>query len=888
MLKIGEVIRFARKKLYRHPRLGRYSLNDFARACHEFESRALKTENSTLKRKGRAFAAGSAYAGRLMSDMEDGTREISETHARIMEAVLELPPYFLASSYLDEQDVARAFEFLKSGLSPPRKMPDTGARIPAKTGRPPDHRTADSVSSHVVDPAPMDGDAIGGSDISFEAADSTFLTFPAGGAISSSRHRAIGEIEAFFERSEKHGGRGLLLLHGEYGTGKSFVSRRWWAIHGRHRFPSSAIRIDCSNKTINDITRELTSYLVREEREVFDESVMSFIRRRGSTFVLFDQVSLEGPETLFRRGNFISPVDLVHAMAPLFAARVGLKVLLSVRADAQSVEQLRIEEHLPANILCDSTELRALDAEEGAELFRLQGLSVLSEPMLGYLSRRLGGIPLCITAAAQQLKDCDSSAEREAYCLNLGSLGDPSPAIKVFFDQYLAVLTSRPHPCDAHPQAILRLLALMPGATHRQFLRDLVEKLRLSRLSEFEIDSSRRYAGPFVTMNKDRIDLHPMARESIRAELDAIVKGRSDPHTNADELARIHLVAAQLSFQSLLDVPPVLSLAEIEAIEGVIFHLLRYRDVREKIAANTRGKLSARRIRPDEIFEGTASAIEITTFCFKEVAYKFLFDGDHQISLLLGQYETKAKILCHFFLNQKIAVAIPFFDEGESLVLLIEIAVCFMHSGRLKLASSAAATARKVIDDNGSKLIPDTDGTYVSALAARRMRAKWLREVEVLTISTLIDVRMGVRLTSIINRLTPHLLTAEKLFDIIDDRNAGNRGLHTPNLLKALVRLFSRRGHIDLLRGEIELAIERFEKAAHTDIRRNKYRRNSRPFLTGEVARRYAAALIRGSRRDPGRLELAHKIIQFNIETYEMVLAHSPHKTGTRLSRFTS
>jgi hypothetical protein len=886
LLKIGEVVRFARKNLYRHPKLGKYSLVDFATACHNFESEALKKDNSKLKRKGRAFAAGSAYAGRLMSDMEDGTLEVSAAQARIMEAVLELPPYFLDASYLHEEDVETAFKLRKSHSSPPSKVPNTGAQILAGPGSPPDGPSADSVSSHVAAPATTHGGAIGDPEISFEAADSTFLIFPPGGAISSSRRRVIEEIEAFFDKSERSGGRGLILLHGEYGTGKSFVSRRWWAIHGRNRFPSSAIRIDCSNKTINDITRELTSYLFGEGREIFDESVMSFVRRRGSTFVLFDQVSLEGPDAMFQPGNFVSPVDLVHALAPLFAARIPLKVLLSVRADSQSIEQLRIEEQLPSNVLCGSTELRVLNAIESAELFSLQGVGALSEPMLGDLSRRLGGLPLCITAAAQQLKDCDSSAEREAYCVNLGSSGDPSPAIKLFFDQYLAVLTSRPHPRDTHPQAILRLLALMPGATHRQFLRDLVEELRLSRLREFEIDSSRRYAGPFVTMNRDRVDLHPMARESIRAELDAIVKGRPDPHTNSDELARIHLVAAQLSFRSLSDVPPVLSLAEIEAIEGVIFHLLRYRDVREKLTTHLRKKSAAREIHPDDVFEGAASAIDITSFCFKEIAHKFLFDGDHQVSLFLGQHETKAKILCHFFPNQRIAGEIPFFDVRQSLALLIEIAVCFMHSGRLKLASSAAVTARKVIDNNGSKLIPGKDGTYVSAFAARRMRAKWLQEVEVLTISTLIDVRMGVRLTSIVSRLTPHVLTAERLFDILNDKDARKRGLHSPNLLKALVRLFSRRGHIDLLRGEIERAIQQFKKAAYVDIRRNEYRRNSRPFLTGEVARRYAAALIRGSRQDPGRLDLAHKIIEFNIGTYEEVLAYSPNKTRNEVIPF--
>ena len=271
-----------------------------------------------------------------------------------------------------------------------------------------------------------------------------------------------------------------------------------------------------------------------------------------------------------------------------------LNVLLSVQGDQQSIQLLRLAGHLPRNIRYGSAELRALDRIEGPELFRLHGCTDLSDSVLQDLSVRLRDLPICIAAAAYQLRECHSWAEREAYCIKLNSVSGPTHQMAEFFEKNPQILTSRHRPPKPHPQAILRLLALMPGATHNQFIHDLVEELRSERLPEFEADANRQFSGPFVVMNRDRIDLHPMARENIMRELDAIVNGRHDDNTDASELARIHLVAARLSFRSLLDVPTVLSLAEMEAIEGVIFHLLKFRDIRKTTGGAYQKKRQAR------------------------------------------------------------------------------------------------------------------------------------------------------------------------------------------------------------------------------------------------------------------------------------------------------
>ena len=48
-----------------------------------------------------------------------------------------------------------------------------------------------------------------------------------------------------------------------------------------------------------------------------------------------------------------------------------------------------------------------------------------------------------------------------------------------------------------------------------------------------------------------------------------------------------------------------------------------------------------------------------------------------------------------------------------------------------------------------------------------------------------------------------------------------------------MIRLFSRTGHIHLLRNEIELAIAEFERASHVDRRRSAWEQKPRAYLTG-------------------------------------------------------
>jgi hypothetical protein len=654
----------------------------------------------------------------------------------------------------------------------------------------------------------------------------------------------------------------LFLLHGDYGTGKSFISGMWWSMHGRSQFPSFAIRIDCSNITTNQVVREVARYFVGEELETVDAATADHLLGGPPKFVLFDQIRLDGDDEAARLRKGASPIDIVRAVSPLFAPDIGLCVLMAVQAPRTAIDRLHLQDYLPRGVAFEHAEVASLAQEEGAELLRRSGCERVSQEDRERLSARLRGIPLCLAAAARQVSELTAEA-REAYLVHLDSLNPTESPVGPFFSQLLPRLETRKQDNDTHPEALLRLLALMPGATQMRFLERLVQEVAIKRLREFHIDE-RRIISPFIMMSKDRIDLHPMAREYFRRELAAIMLGRSDPFTDVGELACIHLSAAKLSYEIISDDPKRLSLAEVEAIEGSIFHLLRYRDLAAKSSPTIRRQKS-RQEWENHIFSGRASAEEITHFCYRYIAALYLLDGEEKLPRLLGQFETKAKILCHFFKDRKIDAEIPFFSDKQAKRLLFEVALCFQHCGRLRLAHLATETCAQVVERNAAPSM--ARDLRVEALEDKQTRSAWIDEVEVLALHALIEIRLGHHLRGILAQLEPYLHIAESIYSHLDEPTATARGLHSPNFLGAVVRVLSRVGHLKMLRGEIEGSIDLFAKATAVEARRD-FDGRPRKFLSGEAARRYARALIRGRAQDCERVELAHQIVEANITKY--------------------
>jgi hypothetical protein len=447
----------------------------------------------------------------------------------------------------------------------------------------------------------------------------------------------------------------------------------------------------------------LSVYLIGSELEVNDKKLIENLTIRRDTLILLDQLQykyINVPSSSFEN---ISPLELLGSLVPLFAASVPIRVLISVQADRHSIEHFDFREILSVNVRSDSIEITPLSSSEGAELFRLSGCPNISQTLREHLSERLGGLPICIIAAAKQFNAFSNLVDREAYSIDITSTDTLETSVATFFDSYIELISAQNPDANSHPEAILRLLALMPGPTSKYYLTDLLNKIKIRRLEYFDVYNTRNLPRPFVTESGDRVGLHPMARDNIRRQLDDIVSGKIvDRHTSQSEIAAIHLAAARLSFDVIKEAPERMTLTETEAIEGSIFHLLRYRDTR----TNLRTRHGQRKFFDTwaNIFSGAATNREITEFCFREIAQKFLFDGQLQVTRSLGQYETKAKVLCHFFRNRLPSSNIEYLDENNWFVLLTEIAICFMHCGRLKLAASAIYEAKQILQRRELKM----------------------------------------------------------------------------------------------------------------------------------------------------------------------------------------
>ncbi len=847
-LTAGLILQYARSKLVTIKGV-RLTLVDFAKRCHEIEDKRLKqASESQFSRKGRLFAARSDHGGRIARGYELGKREITAAHAEIMEAALELPPQFLRATFKSVTEIEDAYAAYRRSKT-------------ARAGR--------------EEPAP----AIGVTDTNPliasrpNADTASFPSFYTNQNLTASRSAVIADIQQFHS-SLRPGDRSIFVLKGSFGTGKTFVGAKWWHSFGSSQFVKSAIRIDCSNKTVNQITREALLYYIGHEAEAFDLAALARLKLIAPIFMWFDQLQYSADNDA---NASASPRDLIHALSPLFSERIPVNILISAQTVRISDNHLGLTGQIPQGVVYGSAEVRALDPSEGADLLHSAGCSEISRPKLENLSRQLGGIPICLDAAAQRILEFRTAAERESYCVHLAS-GSPSSnqaLIAEFFSKYLKSVIQGRYP-GGHPEAVLRLLALMPGPIHRQFLEDLLRELKINRLEDFDPSSATRLAGRFVTMNSDRIDLHPMARDEIRRDLDSIVAGSADANTNRNEIAQIHLASARINNRSLENVPEVLSLAEIEAIEGVVFHLLRYRDCRPP-EAEGKSPAKPKHNDADRIFEGRANPFELTQFCYNEIAVKFLSDRGKQVTRLLGQYETKAKILSHFFRSRSISSTVPFLDDLSTLNLLIDVAVCFMHSGRLQLAARATAAAKHCLLRLYPENSTETPGQEFS-LAEKGSQHRWALGVEVLAISTFIQIRMGVRLSTVLVGLQHYADQARKLFDQIHG-NELSLNFHRSPAMKATIRIYSRLAHVHLLMGKIEDAINLFERATLLQEKRSTSESDQAKHLTGEAARHYCAALMHGATTNASRLALAEYLIEENVSRYEEFLVFRQYRT---------
>jgi len=172
----------------------------------------------------------------------------------------------------------------------------------------------------------------------------------------------------------------------------------------------------------------------------------------------------------------------------------------------------------------------------------------------------------------------------------------------------------------------------------------------------------------------------------------------------------------------------------------------------------------------------------------------------------------------------------------------------------------------------------------LTILNSRKMQVRWCHEIDVFSIASLIQIRLGIPLFGILSDMRPHIRTALAIAESLDDKEAAERGLHSRQMLRALIKIFARNGHIRALRGEIEDSIISFKRATELSRRRLAImgKDATDAVLSGEPARRFAEALLHRAFDDKATfkedMKAARDIVDRNIDKYEEFLAFSDTK----------
>lgn len=714
------------------------------------------------------------------------------------------------------------------------------------------------------EPQPSDGPPTDNARRTREPNLSGFRSIPRNDVITDETRRVMHCIDQALEIRVDDPSVRVACIAAPPGYGKSFIIAQWWYSKGVKTNYDGVLALDCAKMPGDQIIREIGSYFCGREIEALDDGLIEAIRSTGLSLFIFDGLSTERPKgaNLPTTSDTETLRTLKELVGLLVRRRVPCRVLLGIQTPYASKPALTTSQiFVNADVVTE--EVRRLSPADGAQMFKALNVDGVSEADLRRLSAQLSGLPLAIEAVARLLVETRQSGdmgklERLVALGEHDAFGDQIP--ESFFARIMRDADLYANP-DSHPEAFIRLLALFPGQISRRIIEMLLEKEKISRLNRASIE---RFSGdriPFVTEVNNSFSLHPLVKQHVRADLDAICWGRRyDAHTSMHEIQWIHAAMAVYNLSRLKSDPSDIESMEIGFIEGALHHLIALRDLcsSASIVSDDKVFLDLQNLMGKAIDERAVEidAKSITRFCFRAIAVPYFFERTFRMTRFLGHYETKARLLGFFEGGSGRGRSVDHLSALEGSRIFTEIAVSWMHSGRLELAGHAAVQGRNLL--SGTGLTSISAGELTDRARGEGRADEWIQFASLCSIQTAILLRQGRDLDTVADKLGAAARVADEILALCDETDLTTFGsLHA--VIRAAKNVVSRQAYARYLAGDLAASCEMFGTAAYIEARLN------RSFLSGEAARRYAEVLIR-SKRD-NSLAAAREIVRANLDT---------------------
>lgn len=716
-----------------------------------------------------------------------------------------------------------------------------------------------------------------------------FRRIPLETPIPASRMKLSSTIESMMVE-EPSPRPSFVVLHGRSAVGKSFLVSHWFRDYGAARFGPYAARLDCSAIAFDQIVPYLTEFLRRtNDNSDADQTLPELLKTNESNLIVLDGLRFDRTETgrpiLFGHDQIVSYVpDLMRTLHPILRDSGNTSCILVVEDNRQSLTLDPFVRDLTARVNFHSHNIPHLTEEEGATFLSEISGSAVRPDRHREIARQLRGLPLALRAAGEELKHSNPLAqERYMNPAIVNSDREHTNDFELFVLGYMKRaeddekgerIQTLSDQEQAHPVAAARLLALMPAAIGKEQLRFLLEPGKVGRLGTNSLGSIIRSESPFIIPSEHSVDLHAMARNVLKREMNKLLDGTTtDEYATKDEIEWIHWKAAQwhlriLNPDNLSDASdsqyPVDAIT-VRTVADFVSHVVEQIRIKQlrgdprlgegSINQVSEGLIDLFRQRADQLTD-----VQLWSLAFQQVR-KYLLEKANYSTRIFGQFEAKAHVLETLASPlKKMKFASPFLEAN----LQKEIGLCWMHCGRLQSALHAVDHGLKACERN-----LDKDGVeggrknffpILSSNSAGWMKEMWSALCDLESTSTIIRIRQGRALDMIVDTVTPFIECADRLSKDMEGLTKPPDSLHVPPLERGVIRILSRFADLLLQQGRYRESKSRFEQASQ--LQRAVRGRD----LDGEAARRYVYLLCSHEDESERNFEQARQILDANIK----------------------
>jgi hypothetical protein len=668
------------------------------------------------------------------------------------------------------------------------------------------------------------------------------------------RDRAFQAFDEFV-RFVHEGNRSLLFVEGRKGVGKTFLLSQWfWSVAEPNFAP--AVSIDCASISLDQILplvwQHISAAGTAEPRLLVLDGLR--VEREAGAVTLLLPERHAGIAELVRIINRLWQ-DLANVQKdPSHDKRGPVGVIVVLENNGNPFKRRELARDLSVDATCTLLRVTPLGTEISAAFLKNRGLTKVSHEDRLRLAWRCQGLPGALAAIADEV-DPMGPLERERYLTAMRAAPEASEPDSAFLEVFIDWLARHgegeidqsgdsPNPVRAHPHALLRLLAILLRPVSLSEIEEILGDVTIPRVSGRDIQDLVRGKYPYVRIvDDDLYELHPRAAEHLRDELAECVRTNSfDRFTSRAQLEEIHWKAATIRQRALLR-EDVADADVIATVEGFIHHICQQIRMIPPEDASRRRRSFASGMSETQLRDykpGTLNRARLWSIGFHEAA-RFLLDRRRQSTRVHAQFEAKARILANLMrVAKEEAIDVPIGDVDVRK----EIALCWMHAGRLQLALEAITQ------------------TSSEARRAERIAKGWRIATDRLSVEVTIRMRMGHPVERLEALLAERLKEAVRI--ALMSEGPKRRDERIPMQERGAIRILSRVAEVALLAGNPLKSLTRFSQA--TALQAHWPQSDGTPeLLTGEAARRFVVALVR-NRTGPDDLKYPRDLIAANIE----------------------